>query len=475
MTLLLQLPKTFKPKVDLDKSIVNPNDCQIDADNDLRAVQAWLNRYDKKTTYRAYKKEVERFILWCICERGLYLHELKVNDFEAYFKFLQNPSVRWSDKIEKPLCKSSLILSIRIIGSFMSYLTNANYLKANPMKLLKTSQLLKQQVEERKYQVWSRMLEEDEWLAIQNTLANLPEETERPIDYKLKVQFLFALLYLLGLRIHEVANHTWGAFRKLNGQWWFMALGKGDRLGHIPVNDQLLSMVKIYRLHLGKMPLPEPNECEYLIVSSRTTQPLKTRQLFRMVKDVGRLASEQFKNNPSKYQKLLNFSPHWLRHLSASHQDKAGISGTMIQANHRHGSFSTTQIYLHSEDARRFEEMQKLRMAVEPRMITKPQPDITTVLTIALTGGPLSDQYGLERFISLVERYVFQKLEFKRLSEVSYLMQRYQKIKIFREPLYIMYDIKKELSEDEMANMRVSIVREAKVRLFECGLSIERK
>ena len=38
----------------------------LGASHDLEAVQAWLHRYQEKpATQRSYRKEVERFMLWC--------------------------------------------------------------------------------------------------------------------------------------------------------------------------------------------------------------------------------------------------------------------------------------------------------------------------------------------------------------------------------------------------------------------------
>ena len=41
----------------------------LGARNDLEAVNAWLSRYQEKpSTLRSYRKEVERFMLWCAQE-----------------------------------------------------------------------------------------------------------------------------------------------------------------------------------------------------------------------------------------------------------------------------------------------------------------------------------------------------------------------------------------------------------------------
>jgi chemotaxis response regulator CheB len=127
------------------------------------------------------------------------------------------------------------------------------------------------------------------------------------------------------------------------------------------------------------------------------------RQLFSNVKDVGKLAAKKFKRNPQKRQKLESLSPHWLRHLSASHQDLVGISGIMIQANHRHESYSTTQIYLHVPDVLRAEEMQKLHMIINPKLYSKKETVFTAKIQLSLIGGSLGGTDSLTRLITAIE------------------------------------------------------------------------
>jgi integrase len=73
-------------------------------------------------------------------------------------------------------------------------------------------------------------------------------------------------------------------------------------------------------------------------------------------------AADKFAKDSPSYEKLLRFSPHWLRHLSASRQDLAGISFTNIMSNLRHQNESTTRLYVHAEDHVRHQEMEKLRI-----------------------------------------------------------------------------------------------------------------
>ncbi|MEK6417945.1 MAG: phage integrase family protein, partial [Burkholderia gladioli] len=57
----------------------------ISAAHDLDAVFAYLHRYDgQAATQRAYWRELERFVLWCVLERGRPMSSILVDDCEAY-------------------------------------------------------------------------------------------------------------------------------------------------------------------------------------------------------------------------------------------------------------------------------------------------------------------------------------------------------------------------------------------------------
>ncbi len=484
---------SWQPKIDLTVATHPQNtDCYILAENDIEAVKVWVEQFkDPSTTKRAYQKEAERLLLWCAFEKGLGLGELKAEHFEEYFNFLQNPPKNWlgskKDLREEryslkwrplvaPLKKTSLLFAVRVVSCLMNYLVEAKYLKSNPIKLIKKYRERSIDLEEQKYKVWARMLEADEWDAVQEVLQNLPESSTREQRYKTRTQALFALLYLLGLRIHEVANATWGSFRKLNGNWWFFVKGKGGKLGHVPVNDQLLSIIKIYRLSLNKVPFPEEDDPESVLISDKTKQPLSVRQLFSNVKDIGKLAAKKFKKNPQKKQKLESLSPHWLRHLSASHQDLVGISGTMIQSNHRHVSYSTTQIYLHAPDEMRAQFMNKMHMVISPKLYPKEEEIGNTEIELSLVGSSIVGVDSLIRLIASIENNVLVDFKWSRvgkLIETADLINKYKEIKNFKLPLEICYKLEGALNNAKLTDLKTSILKEAEIRLFTCKIKVQ--
>lgn len=352
--------------------------CKIEARNDYEAVLCWLHEYRHKgTTYRSYQKEAERLLLWCIKQRHKPLSSLTRDDFEAYFDFLLNPqpaeawcsvaghkSVRGMPQwrpFEGPLSSTAQATAISIVNSLVNYLVFARYLDFNPLDLMRYRKKRSQNVENERLKVFARILEMDEWQAMLEILHAWPEDSIRNRNEKERLNFLVSILFLLGLRIHELETHDWNAFRQVQGKWWFFVKGKGDKAAKIPVNEGLLAAVRRYRLYCNKADLPTPEEQEPLIQCWRTGKRITARHMSRLLKDLGLKTAERF-SEPHKVAKLKAFSPHWLRHLSATMQDKVGIKFKHILANHRHENEETTRKYVHAFDEERHEDMEKLKL-----------------------------------------------------------------------------------------------------------------
>lgn len=357
--------------------------CQITALNDYEAVQCWLREYQSvPTTFRSYQKEAERLLLWCIYQRKKPLSSLMRDDFEAYFHFLSDPQPshfwcgpkggntrrrgqsHWKP-FEKGLSSSAKATAISIIQSLLRYLVIARYLASNPLDLMRLRQRHLNSSETRRLQILERILNEDEWLALIEALDAMPELTQHEKEEKIRTRCLIALLYFLGIRVNELATHTWAAFRQVQGDWWFFLVGKGNKPGRIPVNDELLNAIAGYRQVLRLTPLPQPDDEIPLIISWRTGKGLSARQINRLVKKLSLQAAQQFGNQPHKKTRFEKFSSHWLRHQSATHQDQAGIDITNIKENHRHSDIKTTFHYIHARDKARHAQMQKLTLRPE--------------------------------------------------------------------------------------------------------------
>lgn len=480
----------FNPKLMLQaESQPYSEECQIEAAHDLQAVNCWLKKHaNSPKTVEAYRREALRLLLWCVYERGLPLGKLKVQDFEAYFEFLQNPPASWCTTRSnlragknvntwRPfiagLNDTALKMAGRVLHSLMNYLVAADYLRNNPLKLVSTIKSNSTHSKERQYQVWERMLEADEWQAVQQVLNSMPEKNSVDMENKARTQLLFGLLYFLGLRIHEVANHSWNAFKMREDQWWFFVKGKGQQYAHIPVHHMLLTFVKIYRLQLGKLPLPNPEDADALFISKATRKPLSIRQLYNVVKMVGMEASKQFEKKPLKQKKLQKLSPHWLRHLFASHLAKADVPAAVIKSIMRHASSETTQLYIHTEDNLRYEEVQKIDMHVKPSMEPQDKPKPKYVVKVRLSEGSVNRLLSLERWINAIEQNVLQGYDWQWEGTGKTCFIEKLKQEIVPPKGFDFRYIVENLNKEEINRIKAQIKMESEIRLFGCEVEIE--
>lgn len=348
--------------------------CQVKALNDWEAIQAWLHEYQEvPATHRTYQKEAERLLLWCIYQHQKPLSGLNRSDLEEYRLFIQNPMPRerwcapqgvargtlaWRPFV-KGLSPRAEAFAFSVLNSLFSYLVQAHYLRNNPLQLVRRKRK-REDFNEKHTQ--ERILEDDEWAAILTVLEELPEEDALEAFKKKRLKMIVYLLYFLGLRVSELVSLNWNSFKKLRQGWWLFVIGKGGKPGKVPVNDELFIALAEYRLFLDLPLEPSPEEGDAVITDLKGIKRLSDRSINLLLKEVGNAATKRFVDQPVKVKRLKTFSAHWLRHLSGTMQDRAGIKDTHIQANHRHGKIDTTRQYIHAMDDSRYTEMLKLKL-----------------------------------------------------------------------------------------------------------------
>lgn len=355
----------------------------INAANDFEAIQCWLKEYkESSATHRRYQREAERLLLWAVIQRQKAFSCLTREDFEEYFEFMANPQPRefwcgakggrgntrgsstWKPFVG-PLGQSTIRTTIDILCRLLEYLVHAPYLETNPLALMVQKKQFGANHDESKLQVDTKILEPDEWQALLDTITSMPEDTPLQKNEKARTRFIVAILYLLGLRVSEVVNQTWKSFQLIHDRWWFVVKGKGGKVGKIPANQALMEEVKAFRTQLRLHPYPYHNDHSPLLPKWRGQGSISSRQVNLILKKLSNKAAEQFSDRPDKQEKLRRFSAHWLRHLSASMQDKAGVSFTHIKENLRHSSGNTTRLYVHALDHARHEEIDKLLFDIQ--------------------------------------------------------------------------------------------------------------
>ena len=128
----------------------SPAFCFISARSDLEAINSYLNRYEgQHHTQRAYRKELERFILWCALVVCKPMSSLLVDDCEAYKNFLRAPwpefcgprtvktSKRWRPFADEPMSAESQKQAVLVLRAAFEWLVKVRYLAGNPWVAVK--------------------------------------------------------------------------------------------------------------------------------------------------------------------------------------------------------------------------------------------------------------------------------------------------------------------------------------------------
>lgn len=347
--------------------------CHIQANNDLEAVAAWLDEFsDSPETWRNYRKEAERLLLWSAVTLGKSLSSLTREDFRAYQAFLADPqptafwcgpraarhSSDWKP-FRGPLKASSQKQALIVINALLSFLVQAGYLYGNPLSLMRRrSQSI--QDDGRKAIAIERFLDVETWAYLKAYIRQMPQETPPERARYERIRFLFHFLYLLAPRVSEVCSHTMNSFREYRGKWWWFAVGKGNKFAKVPINTEMLDALVRYRQFLGLSDFPTEDDDSPLLRSVSGTRSVTPSTVYRLVKAIVQSAADAWApDNPQKAEKLRRASTHWFRHTAITHQDDAGIGLKYLNLNARHAKLETTAIYQHAEDDRWHEENEK--------------------------------------------------------------------------------------------------------------------
>jgi site-specific recombinase XerD len=377
-TLILNDILTFIDKMLLPNNFAG--DARVALTADIEAITIWLNEYrDSPNTHTSYKQTAERFILWCSMSK-INLGTLTNADIQAYQTFLDDPVPRelwcgasrprhhpsWRPFV-KGLSPSSVRLNIQVLNAMYVYLVQSGYLMHNPFSLIKrkSARIVVNKA-------LDRFLTHKEWGYIVEFIEKLPKDNPKLLQAYHRIRWIFNLLYLTGCRRSEIANAKMSDFLLNNNKWWLEVIGKGNKYGRIPVTDDLLNELIIYRNSIGLSDFPKektiPLVSQLLNNSKDNNNPkykgISASMLYKVIKATcSQIASQVKLTNPSAAFMIERVSTHWLRHTSATHQVDAGIDIRVVKENLRHSMLETTMKYQHTEsDARHDETSNKFKI-----------------------------------------------------------------------------------------------------------------
>lgn len=344
----------------------NPEQSLISARNDLEAVSIWLANYaDSPNTLAAYRKELERLLLWASETRGKPLSSLTTDDYLAYRAFLADPQPRerWcGPKVSRhdprwrpfagPLGERSVRQALAIINTLLTYLVSVRYLTANPLALTRgrnKAVTIDAAVD--------RVLDHNLWEHVLAHVEDWPRDDAKQLARYERARWLLTFMYAAGPRASEIAGHTMSSIvvrRGRRDRWWWQVRGKGGRDDRIPLGTNVVEAMIRYRRHLGLPPLPSSDERTPLIC--RLTQrererPLTRAQLYAIVKAILLGAADDIEAyDAAGAATLRKASTHWLRHTAINHLADRVQDVRVVQRFARHANLNTTTGYLHYEE-----------------------------------------------------------------------------------------------------------------------------
>ena len=341
--------------------------CKLSARNDFDAVQTWLRlRPPQSHTWRAYRKEAERFLLWSVVERRKALSSLDGDDCVAYRDFIAKPGPawlgprhiqRWSEAwrpFEGPLSTRSQATALTIVRSLCEWLVRRHYLDSNPWDDVP-------QRADAPSMPTLRALSQRQWSLVTEWLEAQPPSPALP-----RLSFLLSFAYLTGLRLAELASArlSWFRYEQLDdGQWvWsIMVLGKRKKWREVPLPRTAVEALGAYLLSRGLVANPLDNNGDLpLLAHLNSSDPLSAARIYDILVDAfSRCAVAVYPCDARAAQRIREASTHWLRHTYGSHAAARGVPQDVLQANLGHESLATTSIYVRAEKARRHRAVQE--------------------------------------------------------------------------------------------------------------------
>ena len=367
-----------------------------DAREDFLYTQSFLKSYSRKSeaTFRGYRNEVERLLLWAWTIAGKSVIQLKRPDLESYFDFVHSPPAAWvgdsvqdrfktiggecrqnknwrpfAGKLAKEDRKQAMVEGADIkvsrdghtlsheamkicysaVSAYYDYLTDEGYAFGNPIPAIrKQSPYLIKGATQKSI----KRLSDLQW----DFVLECAEKAADKDPLHERTLFVIATLKTLYLRVSELSDrsnwqpvwkHYW---QDSDGNNWLKVLGKGNKLRDVSVPSALLPYIDRYQRYRSSL-ASSFGINSAMVAKNRGSGGMTSRQLRRIVQQGFDLAYDRMiaEGFGGEAKALREATTHWLRHTGAS-QDIATRPLKHMSDDLGHASMGTTdQIYIQSD------------------------------------------------------------------------------------------------------------------------------
>jgi site-specific recombinase XerD len=367
----------------------------LGAKNDLEAVDLWLSRYaEKPSTQRSYRKEAERFLIWCAQELKKPLSSVTAPDVQQYRAFLQAVPATWIQRV--PLKRtdpawrafrtqpssSSQKQALVILQTLYGGLVDAGYLVANPFRsIMKSFDLPASRMD------LKRSFTDAEW---SHVLSCVDAQSAGPENLRLKC--ILELLVTSGIRLEELARATHKDLRleslpDLPQSWVLTVTGKRNKTRDVPLNADVVRLLAnhganflagdlasvqqadlplIRTLHASVAQWSRGQGGELVVGSTSESAgaPLSAAGIYAVLKRFFRQAAKTAQVAGLDARRFEKASTHWMRHTFVRQALVDGVPIEIASELAGHASIDTTSLYSTQELARKIKAVQGMRRRV---------------------------------------------------------------------------------------------------------------
>ncbi|MEG0108807.1 MAG: tyrosine-type recombinase/integrase [Lachnospiraceae bacterium] len=151
----------------------------------------------------------------------------------------------------------------------------------------------------------------------------------------LRDKTLLCFMYASGMRAQEVCDMVVGDIQFYSDRAGIRVLGKGKKMRRIGIPSKAADVLKEYIVHRNIQ-----NNAERHIFSSQTHEKMSVSCIEEIY---NKYIEPVKKDNPGMFKD--NYSPHSMRHTTATHMLEAGVPLIVLKNFLGHVSLQTTQIY----------------------------------------------------------------------------------------------------------------------------------
>ena len=371
----------------------------LEATDDLSAIKAWLAaRAGNPNTQGVYRKEAERFLLWCTVEKDIAMSSVGVTEASDYLRWLEElgrlsdkewakrwkcPQHDWigakntprEDRVWRPfnsaLSHSSRKMSLTVVRQLFNFLKKTGYILYNPFDQISTKvPYLEGEGAPKAFA--DRSFTEEQWQTIYNYF-----EAQDDDERHARIAVILMLGKGLGMRASEMlqARASWIVQRRIDSETITVieVVGKGDKIRRLPLQTEQLAIINHYLSlrglsHIG---LTDPDTPLLSSLGRGRKTELKQGQakrtalsrsgLYRTLEEfLEEVALHVEAERPLDAAKFRASSTHWLRHTFATTALKE-MPVNVVQNAMGHASVGTTSRYLTPEESEVARAMRKLK------------------------------------------------------------------------------------------------------------------